>query len=213
MSSSYDNATVVFDGYHGPSANDEEHRRPSSNYASAAVSTPKKCAWRWPRKLSFGMPSINKPSSTFRRTKWFELESMLSRHQEMRSTRFAEKVRAHRSCRNMSFLKFKSLVLFIKIVVKLLLLRPFGNLKKSSSCCWCFPVASSPRETTASNVYMVVENGTVCTTTIKRRVDVQLSESVFSPCYQLAAVIRPQGHIGSGKWGFWRNMLPWQKVL
>ena len=57
-------------------------------------------------------------------------------------------------------------------------------------------------DTTASNVYMVVENGTVCTTTIKRRVDVQLSESVFSPCFQLAAVIRPQGHIGSGKWGF-----------
>ena len=27
----------------------------------------------------------------------------------------------------MSFLKFKSLVVFIKIVVKLLLLRPFGN--------------------------------------------------------------------------------------
>ena len=28
----------------------------------------------------------------------------------------------------MSFFKFKSLVLFIKIVTKLLLLRPFGNL-------------------------------------------------------------------------------------
>ena len=28
----------------------------------------------------------------------------------------------------MSFLKFKSLVLFIKIVVKLLLLRPFGTV-------------------------------------------------------------------------------------
>ena len=29
----------------------------------------------------------------------------------------------------MSFLNFKSLVLFIKIVVKLLLLRPFGNTR------------------------------------------------------------------------------------
>ena len=42
--------------------------------------------------------------------------------------------RWHRSCRNMSFFKFKSLVLFIKIVTKLLLLRPFGIL---IYCCYC----------------------------------------------------------------------------
>ena len=28
-----------------------------------------------------------------------------------------------------------------------------------------------------------------------------------------AAVIQPQGHMGLGKWGFWRNKLPRQKVL
>ena len=36
----------------------------------------------------------------------------------------------------MSFFKFKSLVLFIKIVTKLLLFRPFGTFSSGHKCFW-----------------------------------------------------------------------------
>ena len=41
VSSSYANATVVFDGYHGPRAKDETHRRQASNDVGTTVSVTK----------------------------------------------------------------------------------------------------------------------------------------------------------------------------
>ena len=65
---------------------------------------------------------------------------MLSTHQKMRSTRFAEKVHAHT------------------------LRSPVAVVARDSDI---FQLLVHHADTTASNVHMVVENGTVCTTTIK----------------------------------------------
>ena len=64
----------------------------------------------------------------------------------------------------------------------------------------------------ASNLYMIAAISTVCVTSIKRRW-MSSYQSHFFFSMLSAAVIRPQGHIGSGKWGLGRNILPWQKVL
>ncbi|CAB3982024.1 Hypothetical predicted protein [Paramuricea clavata] len=77
VSSSYANATVIFDGYHGPSAKDEAHRRRSSNDVRATVSVTKEMHLTMSKKAFLGGNSSSL-------TKWVELESMLSTPQEMR---------------------------------------------------------------------------------------------------------------------------------
>ncbi|EDO36625.1 predicted protein [Nematostella vectensis] len=52
--SSYANATVVFDGYHGPSTKDEAHRRRSSNDVGAAVSVTKEMRLMMSKKAFLG---------------------------------------------------------------------------------------------------------------------------------------------------------------
>ncbi|CAB3978716.1 Hypothetical predicted protein [Paramuricea clavata] len=133
VSSSYANATVIFDGYHGTSAKDEAHRRRSSNDVRATVSVTKETHLTMSKKAFLGNSSSL--------TKWVELESMLSTPQEMR-----------------------------------LQGSPVAVVAEDSDV---FQLLVHHTDPAASDVYMVAAKRTVCTSTIKRRVDVKLSESLL----------------------------------
>ena len=57
VSSNYANVTVVFDGYHGPSAKDEAHRRRASNDVGATVSVTKEMCLTMSKKAFLGNAS------------------------------------------------------------------------------------------------------------------------------------------------------------
>ena len=57
VSSNYANVTVVFDGYHGPSAKDEAHRRRASNDVGATVSVTKEMRLTMSMKAFLGNAS------------------------------------------------------------------------------------------------------------------------------------------------------------
>ena len=90
---------------------------------------------------------------------------MLSTHQEMRTTRFSQTARAYTTR------------------------GPVAVIAEDSDV---FQLQVHHADSAASNVYMVAESRPVCATTIKRRVDIQLSESlvflhVISSCDDLKA--------------------------
>ena len=174
VSSSYANATVVFDGYHGLSAKDEAHRRRSSNDVGATVSFTKEMRLMMTKKAFLGNP-FNQQALIYLLSDEMVRAGI---HVEYASGdadyKICEAARAHT------------------------IRSPVAVATEDSDV---FQLLVHHTDPAASNVHMVVKIKTVYATTIKHRVDVQLSEALFFSMLS-AAVIRPQGHIGSGKWGF-----------
>ena len=152
VSSSYANVTVVFDGYHGPSAKDEAHHRRSSNDVGAKVSVTKEMRLTMSKKAFLG-------NSSNKQALIYLLADEMSRagiHVE-HATGDADYKICQRAC-------------------AYALGSPVAVVAEDSDV---FQLLVHHTDPAASDVYMVAAKRTVCASTIKRRVDVQLSESLL----------------------------------
>jgi len=176
VSSSYANGVVVFDGYHDPSAKDEAHRRRASNDVGATVSVTKEMRLTMFKKAFLGNAS-NKQAHIY-----------LLADEMVRAGIHAEHASGDADYKICQTACAHTITSAAAVVAE------------DSDA---FQLLVHHADPAASNVYIVAANRNVCAITIKRRVDVQLSESflvfhAISGCDKTSI----QGHMGSGKWGF-----------
>ena len=174
VNSSYAKATVGFDGYHGRSAKDEAHRRRTGNDVGTTVSVTKEM------RLTMSKKAFLRNASSKQTLIYLLADEMV------RTGIHAEHAPADADYKICQTARAHTISSPVTVVAE----DPD-----------VFQLLVHHADPAVSNVYMVAANRTVCATTIKHRVDVQLSESLFFSILS-GAVIRPQGHMGAGKWGF-----------
>ena len=150
--SSYANATVVFDGYHGPSAKDEAHRRRASNDVGATVSVTKEMCLTMSKKAFLGNTSNKQALIYLLADEMVQTGIHVEHAPGDADYKICQTARAHT------------------------ITSPVAVVAEDSDV---FQLLVHHADPAASNVYMVAAKRIVCATTIKRRVDVQLSESLL----------------------------------